>query len=78
MEFVVKKLLLAGVLLSVSTNTKAQTGQPVPLPLPPKVESNLPADVAGQDVRLVKGCYVYIYEGEVFPLQDANGKQICK
>ncbi|MEL6505010.1 MAG: hypothetical protein AAFO61_08770 [Pseudomonadota bacterium] len=73
-----KKLLVASALLALATSTQAQTGQPVPLPLPPKVESNLPGDVAGQDVRLVKGCYVYIYEGEVFPLEDASGKQICK
>lgn len=53
-------------------------GKPAPLPLPPAVESMLPADVSGQDVRIVDGCYVYIYEGEVFQVGADQGKKICR
>ncbi|WP_179381462.1 hypothetical protein [Jannaschia marina] len=51
---------------------------PNPAALPAAVEANLPADVSAQAVGLQGGCYIYDYEGDVFPVTDASGRQICR
>ena len=49
-----------------------------PLDLPSGIEAALPADIDRTEVnRDPDGCYFYVYAGDLFTVNDANGEPIC-
>ncbi len=49
-----------------------------PINLPSQIEAAIPADIDLSEVnRDPKGCYFYVYAGDLFQVKDADGNSIC-